>query len=136
MLPKLKYIAIFVSGAVCAAESVIDPYGPSQSDFGGVGLLQTPTARMAKEGEFSANYVDNDQYRRWSISAQPFDWFEATLRYTDIRTKKYSKYEDFSGDQTYKDKGMDFKFRLWQESNYLPQVSVGFRDLIGIRSLR
>ncbi|MFM4990439.1 YjbH domain-containing protein [Aeromonas veronii] len=131
MLPKLKYIAIFVSGAVCAAESVIDPYGPSQGDFGGVGLLQMPTARMAKTGEFSANYVDNDQYRRWSISAQPFDWFEATLRYTDVRTKKYSYYEDFSGDQTYKDKGMDFKFRLWQESNYLPQVSVGFRDLMG-----
>ncbi|MBE8735422.1 YjbH domain-containing protein [Aeromonas veronii] len=131
MLPKLKYIAIFVSGAVCAAESVIDPYGPSQSDFGGVGLLQMPTARMAKTGEFSANYIDNDQYRRWSISAQPFDWFEATLRYTDVRTKKYSPYEDFSGDQTYKDKGMDFKFRLWQESNYLPQVSVGFRDLMG-----
>lgn len=131
MLPKLKYIAIFVSGAVCAAESVIDPYGPSQGDFGGVGLLQMPTARMAKTGEFSANYVDNDQYRRWSISAQPFDWFEATLRYTDVRTKKYSPYEDFSGDQTYKDKGMDFKFRLWQESNYLPQVSLGFRDLMG-----
>ncbi|KTA77455.1 YjbH domain-containing protein [Aeromonas hydrophila] len=131
MLPKLKYIAIFVSGAVCAAESVIDPYGPSQGDFGGVGLLQMPTARMAKTGEFSANYFDDDQYRRWSISAQPFDWFEATLRYTDVRTKKYSLYEDFSGDQTYKDKGMDFKFRLWQESNYLPQVSVGFRDLMG-----
>lgn len=131
MLPKLKYITIFVSGVVCAAESVIDPYGSSQGDFGGVGLLQMPTARMAKEGEFSANYVDNDQYRRWSISAQPFDWFEATLRYTDVRTKKYSPYEEFSGDQTYKDKGMDFKFRLWQESNYLPQVSVGFRDLMG-----
>ncbi|MFM5600752.1 YjbH domain-containing protein [Aeromonas veronii] len=135
MLPKCKYIAFFVSwvvsGAVCATESVFDSYGPSQGDFGGVGLLQMPTARMAKTGEFSANYVDNDQYRRWSISAQPFDWFEATLRYTDVRTKKYSPYEDFSGDQTYKDKGMDFKFRLWQESNYLPQVSVGFRDLMG-----
>lgn len=131
MLPKLKYIALFVSGAVCAAESVLDPYGPSQGDFGGAGLLQMPTARMAKTGEFSANYVDNDQYRRWSISAQPFDWFEATLRYTDVRTKRYSPYEDFSGDQTYKDKGIDFKFRLWQESNYLPQVSVGFRDLMG-----
>ncbi|CAJ1800800.1 hypothetical protein OPFLODJI_01374 [Aeromonas hydrophila] len=131
ILPKFKYIAIFVSWTVCAAESVIDPYGPSQGDFGGVGLLQMPTARMAKTGEFSANYVDNDQYRRWSISAQPFDWFEATLRYTDVRTKKYSPYEEFSGDQTYKDKGMDFKFRLWQESNYLPQVSLGFRDLMG-----
>lgn len=135
MSPKINYIALFVSGvvsgAVYAAESVFDPYGPSQGDFGGVGLLQMPTARMAKTGEFSANYVDNDQYRRWSISAQPFDWFEATLRYTDVRTKKYSPYEEFSGDQTYKDKGMDFKFRLWQESNYLPQVSVGFRDLMG-----
>ncbi len=131
MLPKFKYIAILVSGAVCATESVIDPYGPSQGSFGGVGLLQIPSARMAKTGEFSANYFDDDQYRRWSISAQPFDWFEATLRYTDVRTKKYSPYEDFSGDQTYKDKGMDLKFRLWQESNYLPQVSVGFRDLMG-----
>lgn len=135
MSPKINYIALFVSGvvsgAVCASESVFDPYGPSQSDFGGVGLLQMPTARMAKTGEFSANYFDNDQYRRWSISAQPFDWFEATLRYTDVRTKKYSPYEDFSGEQTYKDKGMDFKFRLLQESNYLPQVSVGFRDLMG-----
>lgn len=131
MLPKLKYIAILVSGAVCATESVIDPYGPSQGSFGGGGLLQMPSARMAKTGEFSANYFDDDQYRRWSISAQPFDWFEAILRYTDVRTKKYSPYEDFSGDQTYKDKGMDFKFRLWQESNYLPQVSVGFRDLMG-----
>lgn len=91
MSPKINYIALFVSGvvsgAVCAAESVFDPYGPSQGDFGGAGLLQMPTARMAKTGEFSANYVDNDQYRRWSISAQPFDWFEATLRYTDVRTK-------------------------------------------------
>ncbi|MDI8841813.1 YjbH domain-containing protein, partial [Salmonella enterica subsp. enterica serovar Anatum] len=39
------------------------PVGPSQSDFGGVGLLQTPTARMAREGEMSLNYRDNDQYR-------------------------------------------------------------------------
>ncbi|WP_257982463.1 YjbH domain-containing protein, partial [Aeromonas salmonicida] len=38
-----------------------------------------PTARMAKEGEFSANYFDNEQYRRWSVSVQPFEWFEATL---------------------------------------------------------
>lgn len=135
MLPKCKYIAFLVSwivsGGGYATESVFDFYGPSQGDFGGVGLLQMPTARMAKTGEFSANYFDNDQYRRWSISVQPFDWLEATLRYTDVRTKKYSPYEDFSGDQTYKDKGMDFKFRLLQESNYLPQVSVGFRDLMG-----
>ena len=85
----------------------------SQTDFGGVGLLQTPTARMAAVGEFSANYRDNEQYRRWSISVQPFSWLETTLRYTDTRTRLYGS-ESFSGDQTQKDKGVDTKIRLWQ----------------------
>ncbi|AKA16687.1 membrane protein [Aeromonas hydrophila] len=131
MIPRVTFIALFVSSVVHAASSANDPYGPSQSDFGGVGLMQMPTARMAKEGEFSANYFDNDQYRRWSISVQPFDWFEATLRYTDVRTQLYSQNEDFSGDQTYKDKGIDFKFRLMRESKWAPQVALGFRDLMG-----
>lgn len=131
MMPRVTFIALFVSGVVHATSPANDPYGPSQSDFGGVGLMQMPTARMAKEGEFSANYFDNDQYRRWSISVQPFDWFEATLRYTDVRTQLYSQSEDFSGDQTYKDKGMDFKFRLMRESKWTPQVALGFRDLMG-----
>nr|WGN91648.1 putative outer membrane lipoprotein [Aeromonas sobria] len=131
MMPRVTFIALFVSGVVHATSPANDQYGPSQSDFGGVGLMQMPTARMAKEGEFSANYFDNDQYRRWSISVQPFDWFEATLRYTDVRTQLYSQSEDFSGDQTYKDKGMDFKFRLMRESKWTPQVALGFRDLMG-----
>lgn len=130
MLPRLSVIALLVSGTLHASSS-FDSYGPSQSDFGGVGLIQMPTARMAKEGEFSANYMDNEQYRRWSLSVQPLEWFEATLRYTDTRTRNYSSDPGFSGDQTHKDKGMDFKFRFWQESTYIPQVSLGFRDLMG-----
>lgn len=108
----------------------LDGPGPSQSNFGGVGLLQMPTARMARVGEFSANYMDNDQYRRWSISLQPYEWLEATVRYTDVRTKRYGPI-DFSGDQTYKDKGMDVKVRLLQEQRWLPQVAVGIRDFTG-----
>lgn len=109
----------------------LDGPGPSQSDFGGVGLLQMPTARMARTGEFSANYMDNEQYRRWSTSIQVFDWLETTLRYTDVRTRLYSNNPDFSGDQTYKDKGIDFKLRLWQERRWLPQVAIGVRDFAG-----
>ena len=79
MIPKLSYIALAVSTVCVAAPGANDPYGPSQSDFGGAGLLQMPSARMAAEGEFSFNYMDNEEYRRWSISMQPFDWFEALL---------------------------------------------------------
>ena len=129
--PRLSLIALLVSFAAHADADIFEPLGPSQSDFGGVGLLQMPTARMAKTGEFSANYVDDDQYRRWSMSVQPFDWLEATLRYTDVRTRLYSANSGFSGDQTYKDKGMDVKARLWNESTWRPHVSVGLRDVMG-----
>jgi hypothetical protein len=123
-------LALAVSSA-CQAESYPAPIGPSQSDFGGVGLLQTPTARMARDGEFSVNYRDNDQYRFYSASVQLMPWLETTLRYTDVRTRKYSNVDSFSGDQTYKDKSFDVKLRLWEEGYWTPQVAVGIRDLGG-----
>lgn len=105
--------------------------GVSQSDFGGTGLLQMPTARMAEAGEFSLNYRDNEEYRRYSVSLQLLDWLETTVRYTDIRTRLYSDDPSFSGDQSYKDKGFDIKARLWRESAWLPDVSLGLRDIAG-----
>jgi hypothetical protein len=102
----------------------------TQNDFGGVGLLQTPTARMAPAGEFSLNANRTDPYSRYSISLQPLDWLEGTFRYTSISNRKYGA-ESFSGDQSYKDKAVDAKARLWQESHWLPEVALGFRDIGG-----
>lgn len=104
---------------------------PSQAAHGGVGLIQTPTARMAPEGDFSVNYTDNNEYRFWSVSLQLYSWLEATARYTDVRTQLYSEDPGFSGDQTLKDKGLDVKFRLWQESQYMPEIAMGLRDFGG-----
>lgn len=123
-------LALAVASA-CHAETLPAPVGPSQSDFGGVGLLQTPTARMAREGELSLNYRDNDQYRYYSASVQLFPWLETTLRYTDVRTRQYSNVDSFSGDQTYKDKAFDLKLRLWEEGYFLPEVALGARDIGG-----
>ena len=104
---------------------------PSQSDFGGTGLMQMPSARMNKEGEFSLNYFDTDEYRRYSLSLQLFPWLETTIRYVDVRTRLYSSNSDFSGEQTLKDKGIDAKVRLLKERQWLPELSVGARDLGG-----
>ncbi|RWR03119.1 membrane protein [[Pantoea] beijingensis] len=133
---KKRYLFSLLSISVacaCQAQAATysDPIGPSQSDFGGAGLLQVPTARMAKEGEFSFNYRWNDQYRFYSTSVQLFPWMEASVRYTDVRTRLFSGDEGFSGKQTYKDKAFDLKFRLWEEGFWLPEVSVGTRDLGG-----
>ncbi|MCM7164757.1 YjbH domain-containing protein [Enterobacter hormaechei] len=128
----LSGLALAISSA-CHAElrTWPDPTGPSQSDFGGTGLMQMPDARFGREGEFSVNYRDNNQYRFYSSSVVLFPWLEGTIRYTDVRTRKYSSDEDFSGDQSYKDKSFDFKVRLWEEDYSLPQVALGKRDIAG-----
>ena len=136
-LPALKKLTVICATILSGTNTVnANALGslavqPTQMVQGGTGLLQTPTSRMAEEGNLSLNYTDNEEYRFWTVSLQLFDWMEATARYTDVRTQLYSEFESFSGDQTLKDKGLDVKFRLWQESYYLPQIAVGFRDIGG-----
>ncbi len=112
-----------------ASES--DANRSSQMEQGGTGLITIPTARMATEGDLFVNYHDSEKYRFWSVSIQLFPWMESTIRYTDIRTVLYSQHESFSGDQTLKDKGIDVKFRLLEETYFLPELSVAFRDIGG-----
>ncbi|TPG79695.1 YjbH domain-containing protein [Pseudomonas arsenicoxydans] len=102
----------------------------TQNDFGGVGLMQTPTARMAPAGELSVNASRTSPYSRYSVSLQPFEWLEGSFRYTAITNRKYGP-ESLSGDQSYKDKAVDLKLRLWQESHWAPELAVGFRDVGG-----
>ena len=102
----------------------------TQNDFGGVGLLQTPTARMAPAGELSLNANRTEPNTRYSLSLQPLDWLEGTFRYNVVSNRKYGP-EELSGDQSYKDKAVDVKARLWQESHWLPEVALGFRDVGG-----
>ncbi|MFT6992970.1 MAG: hypothetical protein ACJASL_004971, partial [Paraglaciecola sp.] len=105
--------------------------GSSLMVHGGTGLIQTPTSRMLADGDLRISYTDNDQYRFWSATLQLFPWMQSTVRYTDVRTRLYSPFPGFSGNQTLKDKGIDVKFRLLEESFYLPELSVGFRDFGG-----
>lgn len=100
------------------------------NDFGEIGLMQTPTARMAKAGHFAFHLSHERPYTHGNTFLQPFDWLEVGFRYTDIGNRPYGPPE-LSGTQTYKDKGIDAKFRLWRESAFVPEVAVGLRDIAG-----
>jgi hypothetical protein len=102
----------------------------TSSDWGTVGLLQTPTARMREAGSLSFSYTHVSPYSRGNVIFQPFDWLEGGFRYTDISNRLYGP-EELSGDQTFKDKSIDVKFGVWSESAYLPAVAVGLRDVGG-----
>lgn len=103
---------------------------PTQGDFTGVGLLQTPTARMEPEGTLSVNASRVTPYTRVGISGQPLDWLEATLRYTTTSTIAYGA-ADVTGTKSNLDKGFDFKARVFKESQWQPEVAVGLRDIGG-----
>ncbi|MBB3188807.1 YjbH domain-containing protein [Halomonas cerina] len=103
--------------------------GTAQSDFGGVGLMQTPTARMAPTGELTFSVSRTEPYRRYNLSLQPTDWFEFTFRYVEVEDRLFG--ERIAGDRDYLDKGFDAKFRLKQENRYWPELALGLRDAGG-----
>ena len=104
---------------------------PSQYDFGGVGLIQMPSGRMAPEGEFNLSANFNEDYYHGALSLQLFPWLETTIRYTQVPDVLYSNDPSFSGDTYYTDKGIDVKLRLLEESYWLPETSIGVRDIGG-----
>lgn len=103
----------------------------SQTDFGGVGLMQMPSGRMAPEGEFNIGATLNNEYHHYNVSLQVMPWLETTIRYTLVQDSLYNSDESFSGDTKYTDKGIDFKIRLLEESQWLPETSIGVRDFGG-----
>ncbi|MFA0378593.1 YjbH domain-containing protein [Vibrio sp. 10N.222.54.A3] len=133
---------IIDSSSIRAEKSPFDDteYRTSQMNFGGVGLMQMPTGRMAPEGEFNLSASFNNEYYFYNVSLQLMPWLETTIRYTQTQDVLYSgdnagdpncSADNFSGCNTHADKGIDFKVRLIEEGYYLPEFSVGVRDFGG-----
>ena len=136
----MRFSSILFMVAACMAANVrsqladyIYPHfsQPTYSNYGTVGLIQMPSARMHPGGTVGFTWTHADPYLRGSVMGHPFDWFEASYQYTDVNNFLYSDSPEFSGKQSYKDKSFDAKFRLIKERDYIPQIAVGFRDFGG-----
>jgi hypothetical protein len=122
-------------GGAALGQETRNPFLPwhqpdTVNDYGGVGLIQTPMARMAEDGQAYAGFSYVWPYSRYFLTVQGLPWMEATLRYTSVSNRLYGP-EDFSGDQSYKDRGIDVKIRLMKGDGDTPNLSVGFRDIAG-----
>ncbi len=100
------------------------------NDFGGVGLIQSRTARFRDDGEMDIGATFLDPYRRYYISFQAMPWLEGTFRYTEITNRSFSE-GGLASTEDYQDRGADLKFLLLKESNYTPQIAFGLQDGIG-----
>ena len=98
---------------------------PIYNDFGSPGYLQMPSARMAPDGEVALTLNKVDPYLRYNLNVQMLPWLDATLRYVQD-----SSVTLFTGKDNV-DKGVDLRFRLLEETEVLPAVALGLRDLAG-----
>jgi len=97
---------------------------PVRNNYGGPGIIEMPSARMAPDGALSigASYLRNIQHYNFSFQALP--WLEADFRYSGL--------SHFASDfPVYYDRSFAFKARLWDETNVLPAVALGINDIVG-----
>ena len=101
---------------------------PSQSDFGGMGLWQVPSARMGDEGDVRGEASFVTPYHRFAFSGNLFPWMEGVFRTTQVTNRLYGLGSGFGGHQSFRDRGFDLRFRLWQEDDTLPDITLGISD--------
>lgn len=98
----------------------------THNNHGSIGLINMPTSRFYEEGAFSFTLYDGTPDQKITMTAQPYDWFEAAVFYTNIQDKPYPGFEN----QDYKDKGFNFKIRLKEEGKF-PSIAIGMNDIAG-----
>ena len=103
---------------------------PSASNYGNTGIIEIPNARLSDPAVLRFNFSSSYPFEYTSITGTPFEWLEATYRYSEIKTAKYGPVS-YSGNQSLKDKGFDIKVRLLNEGFYYPSIAMGIRDLAG-----
>jgi Exopolysaccharide biosynthesis protein YbjH len=115
------------------AESLVEPApqaGTTASDYGGIGLLQVPSARIGADGDVSVNASFVEPYQRYMISGVGLPWLEGTFRETKIINRPFGPV-GFGSTESYLDRALDLKLRLEAENLLAPEVSVGIRDVVG-----
>ena len=101
------------------------------NNYGVVGTIHTPSARTFDEGVHGLTVYYGDPNQTVTLSASPFDWFDASFFYTNVQDRPYCY--DFTSEictQDFKDKGFNFKVRL-KEQGKLPAIAIGLNDFAG-----
>ena len=81
--------------------------------YGGIGLLQIPSARFSQDGEFAFGLSHETPFNRLYGRMQFLPWFEGVVRYTEGQYKAYYP----GSPQTFKDKGIDVKVKIFNEKD-------------------
>jgi hypothetical protein len=101
--------------------------GPA--NWGGTGLMETPTARVLKEGRFRIGASQIDPYRYYYGAVSPLKGLEIGGRITEVLDVPAL----MAGYGNYKDKSVDLKYQFLPEGKWWPAIAVGLMDPHGTR---
>ena len=100
------------------------------------GYINTPSAVVEADGTFSLGYGYDSPYGQLWVTSTILPAVQVTARYVSITG--IPAFSSIVGDPDYgknygryKDKVIDGKVQLWQESNWMPAVAVGASDVFG-----
>ena len=121
---------IRLAGGVAAASLMVGLAGfasaqdrPPLNNYGGVGAIETRSARMSPDGDLSLNATLSGDFEtsRYTLTFQPAPWMEASFRYGRFPYDAGALF----------DRSFDVKLRLMQEGPVNPEISVGLQDFLG-----
>lgn len=108
--------------------------GHAESNMvGQAGLINMPDATLEADGTFRFGTSYFRPYQPWWFSFTLLPILEFSGRYTTFHGLE--GFEDNPDFGDYKDKSFDLKLQLLQESDWLPDLSVGWLDFTGTKLL-
>lgn len=100
------------------------------SDYGTSGLIKVPDARMYDDGALTATIAADEVANMFNITFQALPRVQGTFRYTVFNPNEIKGSRDKLRDRSYAIKAL-----LWRESDVLPAIAVGARDILGTGNL-
>jgi hypothetical protein len=85
-----------------------------------------PNARMAEDATLRVTVANDELADIYNITFQALPRLQATFRYTIFNPDEISGSRDGLRDRSY-----EIKSQLWEESQWVPQIAVGARDVLG-----
>lgn len=119
---RTKLLATTVLGSALVAGISFADIDPTLGFLGSAGLIEMPTADMMPDAEFSMSYSEFADTQNIGVSFQ----FTEDL----FLSYRINKLDNFDGNTRY-DGIWDIGYQIFDETEYMPAVAVGFRDFLG-----
>lgn len=126
-----------IAGVALAAPLALAEVKPSLNMYGATGLIDMPSGEAQADGQLSVSSSHFGPISRNTLSFQITPRISASFRFTGVRdwnkTAACQPSCTTGIDQfdTYYDRSFDLRFKVLNESKYLPAITIGLQDFAG-----